>query len=779
MTNQPNVSSKIQYIKPRDFIDKAVSNGYVSASIAEGFYKNMWNSTILLVESLLWRWFITEGNLKTIAEQLWGSKVSVINSVKDIFWGWTAFIKNRAKETFLESVKFKFDKYYMAIYDVDHSNRQIQMIIPLYPTEDIALAIASFKEKSEVLKKIQKVDIELENGTIVTEERTMEWYKFKVKIAPLSVIKEVITSNLSTGDVLIQGHDAVKKRAEKEWFELWKKQETFSIEGTIEENKNTLEGQVQFILESSDSKFWSAASDIHLEPYLHRDWGQIRFRVNWELTNPEPAPALDQYILELKKMARLNIQKRQIKQDGKISLEINWMKYLFRVSTMPIGEQKQEKMVLRRLTNDPSKLDLSKMKMDYRFREMLFEIVGDPHNGRVGKFRDWLILMTWPTGSGKSTTLFSILNHLNTPDVNIITLEDPIEYELPGINQSYIFHTSNVVWPGEDPNDLYTFEEGIKASLRQDPDIILVWEIRDTTTMSAAQVAASTWHLVFSSLHTNNTWETLNRLIGLWLEIDLIQATIRVIMAQRLAQYVCPYCAKEYNDPSFSKTHEESKKRDSEYLRRKVEIYTSLLETDYVSELPDDIAELKLYEGSWCPNCRHTWKYWRVGLYEFLPIDLDIQDFLLNKWVKASKNDIRELFIQKSVITLYQNALYKVALGIEQPDRKVDGHNAVYFLDYNSAKSSAGWDIYWFSNKYSKIDMQTLISMIFIKKKTRELSMLITERDEGAYQLDGMKKLLWDSGGSEHLVKLQQSVDELNIKISDIEAQIKSRTVTA
>jgi len=779
LQNNPSMQNEQrQYIKPRDFIDKAISNHYISQANASTFYNDLWNSTISLIEKLLWRWFINEANIKTIAEQLGWWKLSMINWVKDLFpWNSiSSFIPQKAKEIFLESIKFKFDKLFIAIYDIDHNNKQIHIIIPIYPTEDISVTITEFKKTSEVLRKVQKVDINRDDWMIITVDRSMEDYKFKIKIAPLSIIKEVITANMTTGDLLVQWHAQVKKQAEKEGFELWTKQEVISIEWTLDENKNTIEWQVQLIFETADSKFWTQASDIHLEPYLHAQGGQIRFRVNGELTEPAPAPALEQYILELKRMANLNIQKKQVKQDWKISLKINGKSYLFRVSTMPIGEQKQEKMVLRRLTNDPSKLNLSKMKMDQRFQNMLFEIIWDPHNWKVWKFKDGLILMTWPTGSWKSTTLFSILNHLNTPDVNIITLEDPIEYELPGINQSYIFHTSWKVWYWEDPNDIYTFEEWIKASLRQDPDIILVWEIRDGTTMSAAQVAASTWHLVLSSLHTNNTWETLNRLIWLWLEIDLIQSVVRIIMAQRLAQYVCPYCAKEYNDPSFSKTQEESKKRDAEYLRRKMEIYTSLLETDYIGDLPDDIKELKLYEGVGCPHCRYTWKYWRVGIYELLPIDLDIQDFLLDKGIKASKNDIRELFIKKNVITLYQNALFKIAKWIEQPDRIVDWKSTTYYMDYNSAKGSAGWDIYWFSNKYNNIDMETLLTMIFVKKKERELTILIKDRDEVLYQFEWMKKLLWNDAMGEHLFKLEEKINQLNSIIKDIEFQITQRS---
>jgi type II secretory ATPase GspE/PulE/Tfp pilus assembly ATPase PilB-like protein len=238
-----------------------------------------------------------------------------------------------------------------------------------------------------------------------------------------------------------------------------------------------------------------------------------------------------------------------------------------------------------------------------------------------------MILAVWPTGSGKSTTLFSLLSQFNPLEKNISTLEDPVEYRILWVNHSQIH-----------PDIWFGFAEWLRSILRQDPDIIMVWEIRDEETAKLASEASITWHMVFSTLHTNSAVNTIQRLMNLWIDPLLISSAIRLIISQRLVRKLCDYCKIEYNP--------------SEKVKQKIiwRVWRYLKDKDF-----------KLYKHKlWgCEKCNHMWYKWRIGVYEVLEISPWLEELLL-KW--ASKTQLEIFAIWEWLIPIKDDALMKVVL---------------------------------------------------------------------------------------------------------------------
>ncbi|MEM9985026.1 MAG: GspE/PulE family protein [Bacteroidota bacterium] len=309
------------------------------------------------------------------------------------------------------------------------------------------------------------------------------------------------------------------------------------------------------------------ASDIHVERYESE--ARIRYRWEGQLIEKYEVP-LDQYnaiISRLKILADLDIAERRLPQDGRINLSVGQQKIDLRVSTVP-GKH-GEKMVLRLLTRSKEHLDLSKVGLNAEELAIYERSIAYP-NG--------LILITGPTGSGKTTTLYASLNRLNQPTKNILTIEDPIEYNLSGINQVQLKEGIGL-----------TFDRALRAFLRQDPDIIMVGEIRDEATAQIAIRAALTGHLVFSTLHTNSAWDALSRLTDMGVEPYLLAAALRLVVAQRLVRRLCPHCKKT------------SKQVDHPLFQEKWSIQEHAV-------------------PSGCPQCYYTGYRGRQAVFELLPI---------------------------------------------------------------------------------------------------------------------------------------------------------------
>lgn len=338
---------------------------------------------------------------------------------------------------------------------------------------------------------------------------------------------------------------------------------------------------------------WS--SDIHYDNTPNEI--QVRFRIDGILVDIFSLEKKHYKLLldRLKHSSNLKLNITHIPQDGKHSLFI-WNKQVdVRVSTLPTHYG--ENIVSRLLDAQKAILDFENLWFFWTTKRMLQKAM-NKKNG--------LILVTWPTGSGKTTTLYTMLSHLNTPERKIITLEDPIEYELAWVVQSEVQEKNG-----------YTFEMGLKALLRQDPDIIMMWEIRDPETLEIATQASLTWHLVLSTLHTKSASDTLDRLINMKLKPYILASALDTIIAQRLVRKICEHCKVE-------------KEKSSE----EIQIIKNMMEEIGMKSIPT--KHIKLYEWTWCEHCNHSGYKGRIGIYEILTLSDNIRD-LIREWASAKE----------------------------------------------------------------------------------------------------------------------------------------------
>jgi len=368
------------------------------------------------------------------------------------------------------------------------------------------------------------------------------------------------------------------------------------------EKFNKIENQIKKSLSDrktdealSDLSIWALilwASDIHYECYIEKVI--VRFRIDWVLVNIFELN-LSEYkaILErLKYSSNLKLNIVDIPQDWKYEVKISDKKIDVRVSTLPT---KYGENVVCRL------LDSSKSIID--FEELWFFWTSKRFIEKAISRKNGMILVTWPTGSGKTTTLYTMLAKLNTPERKLITLEDPIEYELSWVIQSEV---NEKKW--------FTFATWLKALLRQDPDVIMVWEIRDKDTLDTATTASLTWHLVLSTLHTKSAAETLDRIINMWLKPYVLASALDTIIAQRLVRKVCQHC----------KVEKEKSIAEKAIIRNMMEEIGMKLNPENVS----------LYEWKWCEYCNNTGYKWRIGIYEIITLSEKLKN-LIRGWASS------------------------------------------------------------------------------------------------------------------------------------------------
>ncbi len=357
------------------------------------------------------------------------------------------------------------------------------------------------------------------------------------------------------------------------------------------------------------------ASDIHLEPYEKKC--RLRYRIDGVAREETTFPhhIYNSIIARIKIMSKLDVTETRRPQDGRIKMLIDNREIDFRVSVVPVVYG--EKAVLRILDSSSLNLDLSKLGFEKESLEKFKRAINFPFG---------LILITGPTGSGKSTTLYSALSTINRPEINIMTIEDPVEYLLPGITQVNV-----------NPEVGLTFASGLRAFLRQAPDIILVGEIRDTETAKTAIQAALTGHLVFSTLHTNDAPSAVTRLQNMGIDSFLISSTLTLVVAQRLVRKVCQNCKDMYEVP--------------------VEKLYHLGVTD---EMVNGAKTVILYKGKGCNKCVDGYKG-RIGIYEVMEINDEIRELILNN---SSGYEIRKCAIKHGMDTLRVAALKKLLSGI-------------------------------------------------------------------------------------------------------------------
>ena len=354
------------------------------------------------------------------------------------------------------------------------------------------------------------------------------------------------------------------------------------------------------------------ASDIHIEPYQHSF--TVRYRVDgilYDLLTPPKwiQPAL---ISRIKVMAKMNIAEKRLPQDGRFEVKIGDQSIDLRVSTIPTAFG--ERVVLRLLNKSGSLLELPDLGFNAARLKLLKKLVTSP-NG--------IILVTGPTGSGKTTTLYAILQSINKANINIITIEDPVEYQIKGISQIQV-----------NPKIDLTFARGLRSIVRQDPDVILIGEIRDKETADIAVQSALTGHLVFSTLHTNDSASAITRLVDMGVEPFLISSSVLAVAAQRLVRVLCDNCKKTYQPSTI-------------YLKS-------------IGVSPDDFNKSQIYKAVGCERCISTGYKGRLGIFEIMVLNEHLKGLILETF---DSNRIKNEAVKQNMISLRQDGIEKVLEG--------------------------------------------------------------------------------------------------------------------
>ena len=358
------------------------------------------------------------------------------------------------------------------------------------------------------------------------------------------------------------------------------------------------------------------ASDIHLQPF--EDRLQVRYRIDGVLYDMEAVPkkVQDAVTSRIKVMGKLDIAERRLPQDGRASVRIGDAEVDVRISSVPTIHG--ERIVLRLLDKSARLYELEEIGLV------------DDNLRLVEKFIDFdhgIIFVSGPTGSGKTTTLYASLSRINSTQMNVMTIEDPIEYHLPGISQIQVNEKKGL-----------TFASGLRSLLRQDPDIMMVGEVRDVETARISIQAAQTGHLVFSTIHTNDSPTVVTRLLDIGIEPYLLASSLIVAIAQRLVRVICPECKESYTPD-----------------------HDDVLELKDLSISPDQLPEGKLHRGRGCGNCFNSGYLDRTGIYEILPVDDALKDQIVSR---ASATTMKKSAIERGFTTLRMDGARKVIRGM-------------------------------------------------------------------------------------------------------------------
>lgn len=466
--------------------------------------------------------------------------------------------------------------------------------------------------------------------------------KIKVNVAPASVVQSALDQYRGTiGSELTQVIDPEDEAGTDE--------EEVSEEDLAEDSP--IAQTVNLLIEYA---IRSGASDIHIEP--RDNFVSVRYRIDGILreANKLPKKVHNALISRIKILSNLKIDERRVPQDGRFKIQIGSGVYALRVSTLPITEG--EKVVMRILNESSKAATLEELGYWGASLEAVNEAIRQPHG---------MILVTGPTGSGKSTSLFSTLSILNKPSVNISTVEDPVEYKIPGANQVQTNVKAGM-----------TFATGLRALLRQDPNIIMVGEIRDGETSGLAVQAALTGHLVFATLHTNNAATCLPRLLDMGIEPFLIASTVRIVVGQRLVRKLCVDCREEISPDiatlkqigqiygtstgGIMKHIHELEQQALDGGIGKTNSGKAKVDTTTLSTTESKINRIfKAHEGG-CETCGHTGYKGRMGIYEVLANSSDVQKLIVSN---ATSDVIQNQAIKEGMVTMQLDGFIKALRG--------------------------------------------------------------------------------------------------------------------
>ncbi|MDR2548851.1 MAG: type II secretion system ATPase GspE [Desulfobulbus sp.] len=434
-------------------------------------------------------------------------------------------------------------------------------------------------------------------------------------------IKTVLTSQNEVFVAIHSAYDMTRKEVADQVMQDMDEQNPESILSEIEEASDLLDDTsdapvIKLVNLVLSQAVRDNASDIHIESY--KDRVKIRKRVDgilYDMYSP-PRHVQGKLISRVKIMAKMDIAEKRLPQDGRIEIRIADKNVDLRVSTLPTSFG--ERVVMRLLDKSSSLVPLTDLGFSERDLDHFLKLIKAPHG---------IVLVTGPTGSGKTTTLYSALGIINKPDINIITVEDPIEYQMQGVSQVQV-----------NPKIGLTFASGLRTIVRQDPDVILVGEIRDLETAEIAIQAALTGHLVFSTLHTNDAASAITRLTDMGVEPFLVSSAVNAILAQRLVRKICPHCRETYIPPP------------------------AFLERAGLSA--DEFAGRELYRGVGCPQCLETGYKGRIGIYELMSLTAEMKNLILT--TSDAGQIKREALASREtgMMTLRQDGLRKVLAGL-------------------------------------------------------------------------------------------------------------------
>ena len=446
------------------------------------------------------------------------------------------------------------------------------------------------------------------NLFVIDDLRFLTRKNIQVHVCSDSAIKKLISQFFTHDDNLDDMLGMLKEEVDVDLVETAEEMDLSFLEDAAEQAP--VVKLVNLILMDAIRK---QASDIHIEAY--EKTMRVRFRIDgvlYEIMRP-PLALKNAIISRLKIMSRLDIAERRLPQDGRIKLKAKGREMDFRVSVLPtlFGE----KVVLRLLDKSGLQLDMTKLGFEESQYKAFREAIYLPYG---------MVLVTGPTGSGKTTTLYSALSELNKTSLNISTAEDPVEYNLLGINQVQIHDSIGL-----------NFASALRSFLRQDPDIIMVGEVRDFETAEVAIKAALTGHLVLSTLHTNDAPSTIGRLLNMGIEAFLVSSAVNLVLAQRLVRRVCSEC------------------------RYEEDVQPELLLDMGVRE--EEIGKFACYRGKGCPVCNDTGYRGRIALYEVMPMYEQVRELVL---LGASTTEIKRESIRLGMLTLRRSGINKLKAGV-------------------------------------------------------------------------------------------------------------------
>ena len=499
----------------------------------------------------------------------------------------------------------------------------IQYDIPFQPELPLNNFKADFTQHVPIqfLKKYTMVPLEKSNhapGCVIAinDPASFQPLDDLIRILGLEDFKVVLSTKNAILSAINLSYDLSQDSAEQLVQDMEENGTTIISE--IEDGANLLDDTsnapiIKLVNHIISQSVKARSSDIHIEPY--QDSFKVRYRVDgilYDLLTPPKwiQPAL---ISRIKIMAKMNIAEKRLPQDGRLNVKTGNQEIDVRVSTIPtlFGER----VVMRLLNKSGSLLRLPDIGLEPERLDLLKNLVKSP-NG--------IMLITGPTGSGKTTTLYAILSSINKPEINIITIEDPVEYQLKGISQIQV-----------NPRIDLTFERGLRSIVRQDPDVILVGEIRDKETAKIAVQSALTGHLVFSTLHTNDSASAITRLVDIGIEPFLISSSVIAVAAQRLVRVLCRDCKEPYIPDDMA------------------------LKSAGITS--DQIKNTMIYRARGCEKCFNTGYRGRIGIFEIMVLDNNLKRLILKTY---DSNLIKKEALNHNMITLRQDGIQKVLKGI-------------------------------------------------------------------------------------------------------------------